>query len=116
MGHNRRWRTLSDAIGPGADYLFRCRACGREVVIERRTFREIASAWGLGVDVVKIGWRSRCGACGNRHNIFEMAAPDMPGRLRLKDGDEMPPKGADLSRWFRMSNSERKRYKRQLRN
>ena len=115
MGHNRRWRVLSDADRYGADYLFRCRACGREIVIERKTFREIVAAWGIGRDVERIARVSKCEACGHRGNIFELAAPELPGRLVLKDGDEMPPRGFPLSRWFKMSNSERRRVKRSLR-
>lgn len=107
---------LSDADRYHADYLFRCRACGREIVFERRTFREIAAAWGLGRDVERIAQRSKCEACHHRGNIFELAAPELPGRLIMREGDEIPPKGFPLSRWFKMSNAERKRYKRSLRN
>lgn len=116
MGHNRRWRVLADAGRYGADYVLRCRACGREAIIEQATFRAIAAAWGLGHDVHAIAARLRCEACRHRGNLFDMAAPGLPGCHRLRDGDELPPRGFPLSRWFRMSNGERKRYKRNLRN
>ena len=115
MGHNRRWRVISDADRYMADYLFRCRACGREVVVERATFQAIAAAWGLNADVRAIAARSRCEACGHRGNVFDMAAGGMPGRLALHVGDELPPKAFSITRWLRMSNTDRKRHKRALR-
>ena len=115
MGHNRRWRAISDADRYNADYLFRCRSCGREVVIERATFRAIAAAWGLGEDVETIARRSRCEVCGRRGNVFEMAAGGSAGALALHEGDELPPKGFSITRWLKMPNDQRRRHKRALR-
>ena len=115
MGHNRRWRVISDADRYEADYLFRCRACGREVIIERATFQAIAAAWGLASDVATIAARARCEVCGRRGNVFEMAAPSTPGVLALHEGDALPPKGFSITRWLKMPNDQRKRYKRALR-
>lgn len=116
MGHNRRWRVLSDAERYKADYALRCRNCGREVIIERATFREIVSLWGLGGDVEAIARRLRCEACRHRGNILELAAPGLPDCLRLRDGERLPPKGVSITGWLKMTDRDRRRYLHQLRN
>jgi DNA-directed RNA polymerase subunit RPC12/RpoP len=115
MGHNRRWRVLADADRYDADYLIRCRRCGREIVVERATFRAVATSWGLGSQVERIAALLRCEACGQRGAILELAAAGLPGRLRLREGDALPPRGFSLVRWLRLPDAERRRYKRSLR-
>lgn len=115
MGHNRRYRCLGDAARYGADFSLRCRRCGREVAIERDSFIEMMAALGLGSDPERIGSRLRCTACGYRGAIVELAAPNLPGRLSLAKGDALPPKGVSITDWCKMSDGDRKRYRRALR-
>lgn len=115
MGHNRRYRSLHDASRYGAHFALICRRCGREVVIERDSFIEIVAALGLGTDPQHISARLRCTACNWRGGLVELAPPDTPRLLRLRDGDVLPPKGVSLTAWLKMSNGERRRYRRCLR-
>ena len=115
MGHNRRFRSLEDAARYGANFALICRACRREVIVERRTFIEMMDAIGAGADPAAIGFRLRCTACRHRGGIVELAPADTPNLLKLHDGDALPPKGMSVTQWLKMSNEERKRYRRALR-
>lgn len=115
MGHNRRFRSLEDAGRYRADFALICRACRREVIIERRSFIEMMHAIGAGADPAAIGARLRCTACHHRGGIVELAPAGTPNRLKLNAGDALPPKGISVTRWLKMSNDERKRYRRALR-
>jgi hypothetical protein len=114
VGHNRRFRDLNDAARYGANFALICRACRREVIIERRSFIEMMHAIGAGRDPQAIGSRLRCTACHHRGGIVELAPPETP-HLKLDDGDTLPPKGISLTTWLKMSNGERRRYRRALR-
>jgi len=115
MGFNRRYRSLIDASKYGADFALICRRCGREVIIERDSFIEMMAAIGAGSDPVSIGARLRCTACRYRGALVELAPPDAPNRLRLRKGDALPPAGMSLTRWLKMTNEERRSYRRMLR-
>ncbi len=115
MGHNRRFRDLGDAHRYGADFALICRGCGREVMIERQTFIEIVHAMGLPSHVEALARRLRCAACQCRSVRVELAEPGFPHTLKLRDGDSLPPHRMSITRWLKMPESERKRYRRQVR-
>lgn len=115
VGHNRRYRSLHDAGRYGADFALICRRCGREVVIERDSFIEMMAALGAGTDPERIGARLRCTACHHRGALVELAPPDTPNRLRLREGDALPPKGVSLTAWLKMTDGARRRHRRSLR-
>ena len=115
MGHNRRFRDLNDAARYRADFALICRACRREVIIERHSFIEMMHAIGAGRDPAAIGSRLRCTACHHRGGIVELAPANTPNLLKLHDGDALPPKGMSVTQWLKMGNAERKRYRRALR-
>ena len=115
MGHNRRFRDLGDAHRYGADFALICRGCGREVMIEQKTFIAMVRAMGLPSHVEALARRLRCAACQCRSIRVELAEPGFPHTLKLDDGDALPPKRLSITRWLKMSNEERKRYRRALR-
>lgn len=117
MGMNIRREWLEDATTYSADFALQCQRCPREIVIDRMTFRAIASMWNLGKSQRDIERRLRCTACGARRARLVYARQGRPEALKLREGDEMPPKvrGLSITRWLLMPNSERKRYKRSLR-
>lgn len=115
MGHNRRYRTLHDASRYAADFALICRGCGREVIIEQRTFIYIVQALGLPSDVAALGSRLRCTACRCRPCIVEITAGGSPRALKLHDGDKLPPKGVSITDWLKWDHRQRDRYLRSLR-
>lgn len=60
MGRNRRFRGLGDAHRYGADFALICRGCGREVMIEQKTFIAMVRAMGLPSDAEALARRFRC--------------------------------------------------------
>lgn len=115
MGHNRRFRRVEDAARYGGDIAVQCPRCRREVIFDRETFLAILHWKRVSTDREIAGARLRCTACGRRGCIIELAAPDLPGRLKLHDGDRLPPDGISISQWCTMGWHERKRYIRMLR-
>lgn len=115
MGHNRRFRDLGDACRYGADFALICRGCGREVIIEQKTFIAMIYAMGLTSHVESLARRLRCAACQCRSVRVELAEGGSPHALKLQEGDALPPKPISITRWLKMSNEERRRYRRALR-
>ena len=115
MGHNRRYRCVGDAYRYGADFVVKCRRCGREEVFAQASFIEMMAVLGLGSDPERIGRKLRCTACRYRGAIVELAAPNLPGRLSLAKGDALPPSGVSITRWCKMGDGDRRRYRRALR-
>ncbi len=115
MGHNRRFRDLGDAHRYGADFALICRGCGREVIVERKTFIEMVYAMGLTSHVDSLVRKLRCAACKCRSVRVELAEPGLPHALRLHEGDALPPRRLSITRWLKMSHDERKRYRCALR-
>lgn len=113
MNIRREW--LEDAVTSNADFALQCPRCPREVVIERTTFRAIASAWGIGKHQKEIASRLRCTGCGHRPCRLVYASRGRPEALTLRDGDPMPPKGFPLARWFTLPKGEQRRIQRSMR-
>lgn len=115
VGHNRRFCDLGDAHRFGADFALICRGCGREVIIEQKTFISIVYAMGLTSHVESLARKLRCAACQCRSIRVELAEPGLPHALKLQEGDALPPRRMSITRWLKMSNGERRRYRRSLR-
>lgn len=103
MGHNIRFRTLYDAAHYRADFAIICRACGREVVIERTTLIAIAQVWKLAIDRETLSARLRCTACRKRGCRLEYAPQGGVRTLRLAPGAPPPPRGVSITRWLTLS-------------
>lgn len=110
MGHNRRFRRVEHTARYGGDIAVQCPRCRREVVFDRETFLAILHRKRINTDREVAGARLRCTACGRRGCVVELAAPNLPGRLELHDGDRLPPDGISISQWCTMGRDERKRY------
>ncbi len=106
MGHNIRFRTLHDAAQYQADFAIICRACGREVVVERLTLITIAQCWQLSTDRETLSARLRCTACRKRGCRLEYAPPGGVRTLRLEAGMLTPPRGVSISQWLKWSRDE----------
>lgn len=106
MGHNVRFRGLHDASHYGADFAIICRACGREVVIERQTLITIVQCWKLSTDRETLSARLRCTACRKRGCRLEYAPQGTPHALRLADGMLTPPRGVSISQWLKSSRDQ----------
>ena len=115
MGHNRRFRVISDASHYGADFALICRGCAREVIIEQRTFIAMVEAMGLPRDVPTLGARLRCSACQCPSIRVELSPGGLPHALKLREGDSLPPKRMSFTTWLKMPERERKRYRRAMR-
>lgn len=102
MGHNVRFKSLQDASTYAADVAIICRACGPEVVIERRSFLIIAGHWKLPNDRELLSARLRCTACRKRGCRIEYAPHGSPHALKLEDGMLTPTRGVSISQWLKL--------------
>ncbi len=114
MGHNRRWRTLTDATKYDADIVIACRhkPCGFTLVIDYETLRAIIGEFRVNPELTVLARALRCSRCGHRWPVVEMTAKGDSRTLALKDGDPLPPRGIPISVWLTAHNSERKRLRR----
>ncbi len=102
MGHNIRFKSLSDASHYSADFALICRACGREVIIERQTLIGIVGHWRLPNDREALSARLRCTACRKRGCRIEYAPQGTPHALKLDPGKLTPPRGVSITQWLKL--------------